>query len=195
MSDPSGLRLGPDAWLVVVDLQRVFGDAESAWYAPRFGQAAKQAARLVEVFGDRVVFTRFIAPERPPGAWQRYYDQYSFALQPSTAPVYQLADEVAPLARHTVDAASFGKWTPDLRDIVGPCPQIALCGVTTDCCVLSTALPAADAGAWVTLVTDACAGSDDERHEKAVEMASFYQPLISLATTDDVLAAMSADDR
>lgn len=194
MAEPPPPSLGPDAWLIVVDLQRIFGGADSPWYAPRFGQAAKQAARLVEVFGDRVVFTRFVAPAEPGGAWERYYGQYSFALEPPTAPVYQLADEVAPLARHTVDAMSFGKWTPELRELLGPHPQVALCGVTTDCCVLSTALPAADAGAWVTVVTDACAGSDDERHEKALEMLSFYQPLVALATTEEVLAAMATGD-
>ena len=44
-----------------------------------------------------------------------------------------------------------------------------LAGVATDCCVLSTALAAADAGCLVEVVADACAGSSDEAHERALE--------------------------
>ena len=40
-----------DGWLVVVDLQRVFGDPGSPWAAPRFGDARQRSAELAEVFG------------------------------------------------------------------------------------------------------------------------------------------------
>ena len=44
-----------EGWLVVVDLQRVFGDPGSPWAAPRFGDARHRSAELAEAFGDRVV--------------------------------------------------------------------------------------------------------------------------------------------
>ena len=45
----------PEGWLVVIDLQRVFGDPGSPWAAPRFGDARLRSAELAEAFGDRVV--------------------------------------------------------------------------------------------------------------------------------------------
>jgi nicotinamidase-related amidase len=49
-------------------------------------------------------------------------------------------------------------------------------------------LPAADAGASVTVVTDACAGSTDGAQQKALDVMALYQPLVSLATTDEIVA-------
>ena len=53
-----------------------------------------------------------------------------------------------------------------------------LAGVSTDCCVLSTALAAADAGCTVEVVADACAGSSDEAHERALAAMALYAPQI-----------------
>jgi nicotinamidase-related amidase len=99
---------GPEleGWLVVVDLQHVFGDEESPWAAPRFREVRPRIARLVAAFGDRVVWTRFVAPAEPVGAWKEYYEQYPFALQPPDAPLYRLVDD--PGTHPVVDATSFG---------------------------------------------------------------------------------------
>lgn len=63
-----------------------------------------------------------------------------------------------------------------------------LAGVATDCCVLATALPAADAGASVTVVGDACAGSDDTAHRRALEAMAVFDPQIRVRSTAEVLA-------
>jgi nicotinamidase-related amidase len=55
--------------------------------------------------------------------------------------------------------------------------------------VISTALPAADAGATLTLVTDACAGSTPENHAAALTVMGLFPPQITLTTTADLLAA------
>jgi nicotinamidase-related amidase len=65
---------------------------------------------------------------------------------------------------------------------------LTVVGVATDCCVISTVLPAADAGVAVRVVTDACAGSTDEDHDRALRVMSLYAPLVELATTAEVLA-------
>ena len=44
--------------------------------------------------------------------------------------------------------------------------RLVLVGVSTDCCVLSTALAAADEGVSVRVVADACAGVDDDTHTR-----------------------------
>jgi nicotinamidase-related amidase len=50
-------------------------------------------------------------------------------------------------------------------------------------------LPAADAGASVTVVTDACAGSTDGAHQKALDVMALYQPLVAFTTTEELVAA------
>ena len=180
------MSTGP--WLVAIDFQRVFGDPKSEWRAPRYAAAAANAARLAERFADRSVFTRFVAPERPEGAWVPYYEQFPWALEPQDSWLYELTDEVAPHVTRTVQATTFGKWGADLQAVVGENPDLLVAGVATDCCVISTVLAAADAGAAVTVVTDACAGSTDENHQKALDVMGLYAPLVSFTTTAAVLA-------
>ena len=175
----------PEGWLVVVDLQHVFADADSPWAAPRFGEIRPRIAELVPAFAERVVWTRFVAPERPVGAWRAYYEQFPFALQPADARLYELVAD--PGAHPVVDATTFGKWGADLAAVVRDGP-LTVTGVATDCCVISTALPAADAGVPVRVVSDACAGSGDDDHDRALRIMSLYAPLVQLATTAEVLA-------
>jgi nicotinamidase-related amidase len=87
-----------------------------------------------------------------------------------------------------VVATTFGKWSADLRAVVGEQPALVVAGVATDCCVVSTVLAAADAGASITVVTDACAGSNDDNHQKALDVMALYGPLVTLASTAEVLA-------
>ena len=65
--------------------------------------------------------------------------------------------------------------------------MLVLAGVATDCCVLSTALAAADAGMLTWIVADACAGMDDAAHERALDIARGYSPHIEVKTLDEVL--------
>jgi nicotinamidase-related amidase len=171
-------------WLAVIDMQRVFGEPGSPWLAPRFAETVGPVQRLVEAFGERVTFTRFVAPDVPAGAWRRYYDQWPFALQPPDARIYELVDDFAP--RPALDSTTFGKWGPELARQVGS-GRLVLAGVSTDCCVLSTALAAADAGVEVQVVADACAGINDESHEQALAILRLYGPLVEVVALADVV--------
>ena len=179
-------RMTPEGWLVVVDLQHVFADADSPWAraAVRRDPAADPRA------GRRPSASAWSGPgssprSGPAGAWKEYYEQFPFALQPPDARLYQLVED--PGAAPVVDATTFGKWGPELAAVVGEGP-LTVVGVATDCCVISTVLPAADAGVPVRVVTDACAGSGDEDHERALRVMSLYAPLVQLTTTAEVLA-------
>ncbi len=178
---------GLPPWLAVIDMQRVFAEPGSPWRAPRFGEIVTRVQALAGAHGDRVTFTRFIAPARPAGAWQRYYEQWPFALQPPDAVLYDLVDEFAAHRGRTLDATTFGKWGPALADRAGQAPLV-LAGVSTDCCVLSTALAAADAGMQVRVVADACAGADDGSHAKTLDILRLYSPLVEVVSLADVLA-------
>lgn len=170
-----------DAWLVVIDMQEVF-TGDSPWATPRYDRAAAGVERLLPRFAGRTVFTRFVAPERPQGAWVPYYRDWPFALVADTDPVWDLTRPFRSLAADSGDPVvtetTFGKWGTRLQAVTGDHPHLVLAGVSTDCCVLSTALAAADAGATVTVVADACAGASDEDHDRALAAMRLYAPLI-----------------
>ena len=175
--------------LVVVDMQRVFADPSSGWATPGFAAILPTVAALVETCAPAVTFTRFVAPSQPAGAWRAYYAQWPFALQPPDAPLWDVVPELAlPDSMGTgptVDATTFSKWGPQLAERVGPA-TLVLAGVSTDCCVLSTAVAAADAGVPVQVVADACAGVDDASHRKALDVLALYGPLVEIVTSADV---------
>ena len=89
--------------------------------------------------------------------------------------------------RPTVDVTTFGKWGPELEAVVGANAHLVLAGVATDCCVISTALAAADAGCTVTIVSDGCAGSSDENQAAALQVLGLYAPQITVVTAEELL--------
>lgn len=179
-----------DAWLAVVDMQNVFARPQSQWCTPGFDTILDPNRTLIDAFMPRVVFTRFVAPARPEGAWADYYRQWSFALVQDSDPLYDLVDELPHRGHRVVTRTTFGKWDDkpgSLREATSDAPTLVLSGVSTDCCVLSTALAAADAGVRVRVVADACAGMSAADHQRALSAMSLYVPLITVASTADVL--------
>jgi len=198
------LRPGPTTQpartvLGVIDMQNVFGEPGSPWLTPRFGAVVEPVRRLADAYGPATVFTRFVAPGTPQGAWVPYYEEWSFALQPPDAAIWdvvpQLEEPVALAERagHVVSATTFSKWGR-LRSLVGSDGRLVLCGVSTDCCVISTALAAADDGVEVVVVADACAGVDDDSHAKALHVMSLYAPLVRVVDLAEGLALAPGGD-
>ncbi len=175
-------------WLAVIDMQRVFAEPGSEWVTPRFAEIVGPVRTLVEALRPRVIFTRFVAPEVPAGAWCRYYAEWPFALQPPSARIYELVDEFATEPGPTLDATTFGKWGPEMSARVGA-GTLVLAGVSTDCCVLSTAVAAADDGVAVQVVADACAGVTDESHAETLDILRLYSPLIEVVSLAEVVRA------
>jgi nicotinamidase-related amidase len=174
------------ATLAVIDMQRVFGEPDSLWFTPRFAEIVGPIQRLVAAYRPHVVFTRFVAPAAPAGAWRRYYELWPFALQPPDARIWELVDEFAGEPGVTVDATTFGKVGDELYELLGA-GRLVLAGVSTDCCVLSTALAAADDGVAVQVVADACAGVSDESHAKTLDILRLYSPLVEVIGLEEAL--------
>jgi len=178
-----------DGWLVVIDPQAIFAAPDSAWGSPFFAEAMPNIKRLAEAFGDRVIVTRWMPTADRSTSWGAYFDAWPFADQPADDPLFALVPDAATLSPHaTLDLPTFGKWGPELEALVGRGAHVVLAGVSTDCCVVSTALAAADAGAYITIAADACAGSTAENHAAALQVMSLYPPQITISDTAAVLA-------
>ena len=177
------------AWLLVIDPQVIFAEQSSDWASPMWEAAWANIERLAEAFEGRVILTRWIPTADRSTSWGEYFEAWPFADVPASDPLYDLTPEAAALgAPHVVDEPTFGKWSAQLTAITGGSPHLVVAGVSTDCCVISTVLPAADSGAWITLVGDACAGSDQGNHERALSIMGLFAPQVRIATTNEVLS-------
>lgn len=146
--------IAEDEWLVVIDRQKVFAESEwSAWACAdgTYYDTNEAFEKLAKAFGDRVVYTRYVAPIPPKDAWVDYFKDWPQFLVPPDDPMHDLTDETAALAEghQVVDRTTFGKWGQQLIDAIGGAKKITVCGVVTDCCVLTTVLAAADNGVAV----------------------------------------------
>jgi len=168
--------------LALIDLQRIFADPASGWAAPDFRRVVEPTRELIRLFSPDVVFTRFVAPQRPTGAWVGYYEEFPFALQTPDADDYQLVDEFK--GAPTLDKTTFGAWGPELAAKADG--RLVLAGVSTDCCVISTALSAVDAGVRVQVVEEACAGSTAENHAKAIDVMRLYAPMLEIVSVEQL---------
>lgn len=169
------------AWLVVIDPQRVFAAPDSPWASPMFGAIVEPIRALAA--GHRTIITRWVpaAGAERTGSWRAYFEAWPFADRPADDRLFEVVPELADLPHeHVVDATTFGKW-PALEQVTGPAPELVLAGVATDCCVISTALAAADAGATVRVAAEACGGSSPENHAKALDVMALYAPQITIA--------------
>jgi nicotinamidase-related amidase len=175
--------------LVVIDMQELFRDPASPWLAPGFDELAEPITRLVDAFGERVAFTRFVLPETIEGSWQPYYATFPAVTDPANRGWFDLAVPYEGRASQTVDRSVFDAWGDRLRGLADQPPTLVLCGVATDCCVISTALPAADDGAYVRVVEDACRGSSAASHDAAVAVLRGYAPQIEITTVERELDA------
>ena len=143
-----------DEWLVVIDRQRVFCESDwSTWACAdhTYDSTTEAFTKLAKAYGNRVIYTRYVAPLKPENAWVDY----------------------------------FKDWPQFL--VKGECHKITICGVATDCCVLTTALAAADNGVAVRIAEDACAGSTPENHKLALKTMELFTPLITVCSTSEIL--------
>ena len=180
-----------DTWLVAIDMQVIFGEPGSQWFTPEYERASAGIQRLLPAFGDQAIFTRFVAPAEPRGAWAPYYEQWSFALVPPEDRLYDLTPPFAGVAPHVETRETFGKWDAAFAAAMGGSTEMVLTGVSTDCCVISTALAAADAGVHVRVAADACAGLSPADHQRALDAMALYAPLIEITSVDEVLASLA----
>ncbi|WP_226758278.1 cysteine hydrolase family protein [Arthrobacter sp. SO3] len=170
--------------LVVIDMQRAFRQP-GEWHIPRYDEAARIIARLAGS-GLEPIITRFIPDPAEIGSWSSYYDRWrSMRLDPDDS----LWDIELPdiEVRGSIDLPTFSKWGDELAGRIAVGEEVILTGVATDCCILATALGAADAGRYVTVVEDACAGQSDAEHDQALSLLELLSPMINVVKSGTLL--------
>lgn len=174
--------------LAVIDMQVCFQEDTSQWHVPRYDEAAVNVQRLSAAFAGRVMWTKFVRDSAEPGAWSDYYDRWSSFRVDENSRQWDLT--LDPLADDPVIALpTFSKWGSELATWAPFEDPLVVCGVATDCCVLSTVLGAVDAGRSTIVVTDACAALSDAAQEQTLQVLGLLSPMVTLATTDEVLGA------
>jgi nicotinamidase-related amidase len=191
MTEPPGTD---SPWLVIIDMQTIFSQYPKWWGCPKFNDIIEPIRKLAAKYGDRTLITRFVAGPDHEGSWVPYYKAFPFADVPDSEPIYDVVDQLKDLVRddNVVTMTTFSKWGDEhngVRAKTGKYPHLVLVGVATDCCVLSTAMAAAEAGAFVTVVLDACAGSSDDNQLAAKNILTGYAPLIDVKDHQELLKA------
>jgi len=183
-------------WLVVIDMQNVFGAPDSPWAAPRFADLIAPTRQLCAAYAPNVLFTRYISPAEPAGAWRPYFADWPFARQPPEAALWQIVPELADLPAltrgidghgATLDVDTFAKWGKTLAELVGQEGRLVMTGVSADCCVIATALASADAGVETWVVREATTGIDDATTEQALYIMSLFRPLLKIVSLEEAL--------
>lgn len=171
--------------LVVIDMQRAFRQ-QGDWHIPRYDEAAAVIAGLARAGWDPII-TRFVPDPAEAGSWSAYYDRWqSMRLDPSD-PVWDVELPGVDVGA-TLDLPTFTKWGDELAGRIPVGEELILTGVATDCCILATALGAVDAGRYVTVVADACAGQSDQAHESTLALLELLSPMVTVATSAELVA-------
>ena len=175
--------------LVVIDMQEVFRHPESQWHVPRYATAETHIEEILRTHPEHVVWTRFVRDPLETGSWREYYERWDKCREDTDSQVWNLTMPVEP-HHEVLTLPTFSKWGDALANLTDASQRIVICGVATDCCVLSTVLGAVDAGKPVTVVSDACAGVTDEAHDQTLSLLSLLHPMVEIVTTEQFLRVL-----
>ncbi|WP_142060914.1 cysteine hydrolase family protein [Pseudarthrobacter sp. B4EP4b] len=181
---PEAATSGVKGQLVVIDMQQAFRQPGD-WHIPRYDEAARTIARLAGA-GFEPITTRFVPDPAELGSWSSYYNRWPGMRRDPADPIWDLVLPGVD-ARSSIDLPTFTKWGEAMAQRIPVGEELILTGVATDCCVLATALGAADAGRYVTVVEDACAGQSDAAHEQALTLMQLLSPMINVVKSETLL--------
>ncbi len=203
--------------LLVVDMQHGFLDQGAALEVPKGRAVVSNVARLVEACraaSVRVAFTEFVyspvvpclrgdpfgpehLPAEPgaPGGFGRPSSNCLIGPRPGTgADSSATIDALAPRADElVVRAHTYDKFygTPlELALRTWGVDRLIVTGVTTDICVNSTVLAAANRNYRVIAVTDGMAAIHDHLHQACLDI--WRNKFARLARTDEVLGELAS---
>lgn len=169
-----------DALLLVVDMQVGFLNEYSSPIVP-------SVARLVRECDQRslpIVFTKFI--NRPSSSFESFLDWTSVREKPET----DLLREFSDLGDLVVEKYNYSAFTDELDRIVVKknYRTILIAGLSTESCVLKTAVDAFERGIRPIVVSDACASDQSPAvHLQALDLLTILIGGRQIKTIDRIL--------
>jgi nicotinamidase-related amidase len=168
--------------LVVIDMQRGFVHPNSAYVVP----VVTDLVRRWQDAGGATVFTRFI--NAPGSQFERLLQWRAVSNPPQTDIVDELAPHLA-LATAVIDKPAYTLFTAEGAGVVarGGWSDLVFCGLTTESCVLKSAVDAFEHGLTPWVLTDASAThAGPAAQEAGLLVTRRFIGSGQLITTDDI---------
>ena len=171
--------------VLVIDMQNVYA-SNGKWCCHATEDAAGNIQRIIREKPDLdVIFTRFLAPAEPQGAWQEYnrvnadVNEDAFA----NAMLSRFASELEKYPLYSKSTYS-SLTIPEVQQAAAQAGRVVITGVVAECCVLSTVMALIDEGIPVVYLTDAVSGvSADTQAAVELILAGMEPVHVRLMTT------------
>jgi nicotinamidase-related amidase len=177
------------AALVAVDVQEAFA-RPTDWHVPGLSAITGRLAEMASLAGpERTLLTLFRPARRLVGSWRPYYRTYA-AMRDPKSPLWDIVPALQGKG-HVVEKSTYSAFaSPAFVSLVHRLrPRVlAVCGVETDVCVLSTVQDAIDRGLPVCVLEDLCLSSDPAGHAAAVTIWRRLPDQVKVMSAEDFLA-------
>ena len=199
----SSERITQKGVFLMIDFQEIFQDnATQGWacegYTDALASAHRAYDRLIEKGWDLcVVKTAYLPPKKIKGPWKEYFEMHSGVPKYPSDNVYKISKNYIYNSETadndtgntvTITSSTFGKWdgVKKYYKLIGErIPRnVFVCGVSTDCCVLSTVLAAIDESKRVYVIENACAAGTRKEHRRGMEVLRNFYPNVKVIHSD-----------
>ena len=176
--------------LLVIDMQKVYAEGEP-WACRETDRVCDNLLRVLDSGKpDKVIFTRFDAPEEPVGCWAEYNSTYAQINADQ-----RLGELMDPIAKASEGYPVYSKQTysslpiPEVASAVAAADRVVVTGVVAECCILATVEGLIDAGAKVVYLKDAVAGQSVEFEQMVEKIVASFAPIhTSVMTVEEYLS-------
>lgn len=179
--------------ILIIDMQNAY-EKGMPWECHSIERTKKNVMRLLET-GVDAVFTAFLPPSDPDGAWKEYNAVNREINENEWA--NEIIPELSPyLSRHRVfNKSRYSSLSaPGLRELVGSYDRVVVTGVVAECCVLATVFSLVDAGIPFVYLQDAVSGLCRESENEAKSIVSYMIPVHgSIMNVDEYICSISDD--
>ncbi len=175
--------------IMVIDMQNVYSTGQ-IWECKNFNNVCRNIKKLlVNVNGEQIAFTRYIASINPKGRWHKYNKKNEDIN--NNLWLNKITDELLPLSKKydCYDKSVYSSLSADgISKIIKGKKCVVITGVVAECCVLSTVLELIDKGIYVIYIIDAVAGINRKKEKAVMEILYGLSPLhLQFMTTNEYI--------
>ena len=177
-------------------MQNVYTKGQE-WACEEVEKASDSILRLLNSRAlFQVIFTQYLATKHPEGVWKEY-NKVNAAVNADPWLNEMMSEFLPYTKKYPVYTKSvYSSFAiPQVRELAKHASRVVISGVVAECCVLSTALSAIDAGCKVIYLTDAVAGLNATSRKEAENILSYLSPLhTELMTTQQYLDSLLQEE-